>query len=110
MTSTEKERSQAVAEVFKALGHPSRAFMVEKLKEAEYCVCELSEMIGADMSTISRHLSILKKAGIVIDRKAGTTVYYSLACDCLGKMLSGVENILRMKVESQTKVLSSLRS
>jgi ArsR family transcriptional regulator len=107
MNREEKNRSQAIAEVFKALGHPSRVFVVEKLKDSEHCVCELSELIGVDMSTVSRHLSILKKAGIVQDRKEGTTVYYSLACNCLGQMLSGVENILRMKLESQTAALSS---
>ena len=106
MTDNERIRSQAVSEVFKALGHPSRVFIVEQLAESRHCVCELSEMIGADMSTVSRHLSILKRAGIVIDSKEATTVYYSLACDCLGEMLSGVENILRMRVESETAALS----
>ena len=109
MTKEEQNKNQAVAEVFKALGHPSRVFIVESLKSADHCVCELSEMIGADMSTVSRHLSILKRAGIVTDRKEGTTVYYSLACDCLGGMLSGVENVLRMKLESQQAALDSLR-
>jgi len=86
MTNEERSRSQAVSQVFKALGHPSRAFIVEKLRESEHCVCELSEMIGADMST----------------------VYYSLACDCLGGMLSGVESILHMQLDSQSAVVSSL--
>jgi DNA-binding transcriptional ArsR family regulator len=106
MTKNELNRSSAVSAVFKALGHPSRVFIVEKLKEAEHCVCELSELIGVDMSTVSRHLSLLKRAGIVVDRKEGTTVYYSLACTCLGQMLDGVENILRRQLESQTAALS----
>ena len=106
MKEGERNRSQAVSEVFKALGHPSRVFIVEKLKAADHCVCELSELIGADMSTVSRHLSILKRAGIVTDRKEGTTVYYSLACNCLGQMLDGVENILRRQVESRSAALS----
>ena len=110
MTKEERNRSQAVSEVFKALGHPSRVFIVEKLKDAEQCVCELSEMIGVDMSTVSRHLSILKKAGIVADRKEGTTVFYSLACDCLSQMLSGVENILRMQLESQAAALGVMQN
>ena len=83
MTKAEQNRSQAIAAVFKALGHPSRVFIVETLRIADHCVCELSELIGVDMSTVSRHLSILKRAGIVTDRKEGTTVYYSLVCDCL---------------------------
>ena len=110
MTKEERNRSQAVSEVFKALGHPSRVFIVEKLKEEEHCVCELSEMIGVDMSTVSRHLSLLKKAGIVTDRKEGTTVYYSLACDCLGQMITGVENILRIQLESQAAVLAAIQN
>lgn len=106
MTSQETNRSQAVSEVFKALGHPSRVYIVERLQDKEHCVCELSEMIGVDMSTVSRHLSILRKAGIVKDRKEGTTVYYSLACECLGQMLNAVENILKMRLESQTAALA----
>ncbi len=108
MTKDEQNRSHAVSAVFKALGHPSRVYIVEKLKEADHCVCELGELIGVDMSTVSRHLSILKKAGIVKDRKEGTTVYYSLACDCLTQMLSGVENIIRMQLESQIAALSGV--
>ena len=110
MTDNERSRSIGVAEVFKALGHPSRVFIVEKLGESRHCVCELSEMIGVDMSTVSRHLSILKAAGIVADRKEGTTVYYSLACDCLGGMLSGVENILRLRLASQAAALTGAGS
>ena len=108
MTKEERNRSQAVSAVFKALGHPSRVFIIEKLNEADHCVCELSELIGVDMSTVSRHLSILKNAGIVKDRKEGTTVYYSLACNCLGQMLAGVENILRANLDSQTAALAKM--
>ena len=106
MTRTEQNRSQAISTVFKALGHPSRVFIVERLKTADHCVCELSEMIGVDMSTVSRHLSILKKAGIVTERKERTTVYYSLVCGCLTEMLSGVENIIRIQLEAQTAALT----
>ena len=105
MNTAETDRSTAVAAVFKALGHPTRVFIVEKLREEERCVCELSAMIGADMSTVSRHLSILKAAGVVRDRKQGTTVYYSLACDCLAQMLAGVENIIEMRLRSQSAAL-----
>lgn len=108
MNETERSRSRSVAGVFKALGHPSRAFIVEKLRESEHCVCELSEMIGADVSTVSRHLAILKRARILTDRKEGTTVYYSLACDCLGQMLAGVENILRRRIETETAALNGV--
>ncbi len=95
-----------MAAVFKALGHPSRTFIVETLARGERCVCELSEMVGADVSTVSRHLALLREAGIIVSRKDGTTVYYSLACNCLGQMIDGVENVIRMKAERQSAALA----
>ena len=105
MDQSEKLHSAAVSEVFKALGHPSRLFIVERLAAAPHCVCELSELVGADMSTVSRHLSILRSAGIVSDRKEGTTVYYSLTCTCFAQMLDGAENIVRQRIDAQKAVV-----
>lgn len=65
----------AQAKIFKALGHPSRLTMVTALQEGEKCVCELQQMLGFDMSTISKHLAILKEAGVVSTEKKGTSVY-----------------------------------
>ena len=48
------------AKIFKALGHPSRLLMVHALREGEKCVCDLQSLIGADMSTVSRHLAVLR--------------------------------------------------
>ncbi len=107
MTTNEVNRSRAVSEVFKALGHPSRVFIVETLQKSEHCVCRLSEMIGADMSTVSRHLSILKRAGIIKDRKEGSTVYYSLTCGCFRQMLAGAQNIIRGRAESEAAAINS---
>ena len=108
MEETERFRSVARAAVFKAMGHPSRIFILEMLQKAPHCVCELAELVGADMSTVSKHLAVLKSAGIVWDRKEGTTVYYSLACSCLGDMLQSAENIIRQNVERQKQSLASL--
>jgi ArsR family transcriptional regulator len=71
------------AAVFKALGHPTRLFIAEELGKGEKCVCELTEMIGADTSTVSRHLSVLRNAGIVKDEKRGLQVFYSLRTPCI---------------------------
>ncbi|MBN1837835.1 MAG: winged helix-turn-helix transcriptional regulator [Spirochaetales bacterium] len=101
MTETEKSRSAARAGILKALGHPSRIFIVEKLAEKPYCVCELTEMIGADTSTVSKHLSILKNAGIISDRKQGTTVYYSLEAPCLLRFISCVEQVIEQNIHKQ---------
>ena len=101
MTNQEKNRSEARARILKALAHPSRIFIVDKLSEHPYCVCELTEMIGADTSTVSKHLSILKNAGIILDRKEGTTVYYSLEAPCLLRFIGCVEQVVEQNARKQ---------
>lgn len=73
---------------FKALGHPTRLWIAEQLADgAEHCVCEFVRAVGDEFPTISRHLSILKAAGVVVDEKRGKQVYYRLACPCIGTLL-----------------------
>lgn len=73
----------AMALIMKAMAHPTRLFILDKLNEKEHCVCELQELIGSDMSTVSRHLSVLRNAGIVTTRKHNNQVFYSLLCPCI---------------------------
>jgi len=98
-------RYEARASIFKALGHPTRLFILDKLRENKHCVCELTELVGADTSTISKHLTILRNAGLVKGVKSGTTVYYSLTCQCLNQFFEGAETLLQMKAEKDTSVL-----
>jgi DNA-binding transcriptional ArsR family regulator len=85
---------EARARVLKALAHPSRLFMVDVLAKGERCVCELTEMVGADMSTVSKHLSVLRSAGIVTDDKRGMQVYYTLKMPCVLRFFDCVELVL----------------
>jgi ArsR family transcriptional regulator len=94
-------RLQARAEIIKAMAHPTRLFIVEELSRAERCVCELTEMIGADISTVSKHLSILKNAGILDDEKRGTQVWYSLRCPCVLGFIDCVQGVLTMNAARQ---------
>ena len=96
-----KAKYEARARVIKAMSHPTRLFMVDKLSRGERCVCELTEMVGDDISTISRHLSILKDAGIVADEKRGTQVFYSLRVPCVLKFFSCVESVLKTNAKEQ---------
>ncbi len=107
MTETEKLRSEGRAAILKALAHPSRIFIAEKLSEKPYCVCELTAMIGADTSTISKHLSILKNAGIITDKKKGTAVYYSLETPCILRLISCVESVIEQNLNKQLACLES---
>ena len=105
MTDEEKFKSESRAVILKAIAHPSRIFIVDKLNEKSYCVCELADLIGIDQSTASKHLSILKKAGIIDDTKKGTTVYYSLRCKCLLDFIGCIENVIKMNIERDSKYL-----
>lgn len=77
------QRYERRARVIKALAHPSRLFIVDRLSEREHCVNELTALIGSDMSTISKHLSVLKNAGVVQDERRGASIYYSLRIPCI---------------------------
>lgn len=77
------QRRKQRAAVFKALGHPARLQIVEELADGERCVCELVDLVGLGWSAVSRHLSVLKAAGILDDEKRGLQVYYRLALPCV---------------------------
>lgn len=82
------------ARVLKAMAHPTRLYMVDVLSHGERCVHELTEMVGADMSTVSKHLSILRGVGIVRDDKRGAEVYYSLRMKCVLGFFDCIEAVL----------------
>jgi len=85
---------EARARVMKALAHPTRLFIVDELSRGERCVCDLTEKIGADVSTVSKHLSVLKSAGIVRDDKRGVQVFYRLRVPCILNFFGCVEAVL----------------
>ena len=91
----------ARAAIIKAMAHPTRLFIIETLSEKQHCVCELTEMIGADTSTVSKHLSILKHAGIVTDQKRGLMVYYSLKVPCVLNFMGCIESVLKDRIKEQ---------
>jgi ArsR family transcriptional regulator len=101
MDSATRERCEARARILKALAHPTRLFIAEELGRGARCVCELQEMIGADLSTVSKHLAQLRGAGIVNDEKRGAQVFYSLRATCVPDFLGCVERILRDNAERQ---------
>jgi len=75
------------AKIFKALGHPARLKMTCLLREGPKSVGELTDYVGLDMSTVSKHLSVLKEAQIVSSSKRASTVFYKLELRCLDNFL-----------------------
>ncbi len=93
--SEEKTRYGERAEIIKAMAHATRLYIVDVLSEGELCVNELTKLVGADMSTVSRHLSVLRSAGIVAAEKRGSHMYYSLRVPCVLRFFECVEAVLQ---------------
>lgn len=110
MKQSEIRLYEARANIIKALSHPSRLFIVDMLKIGSRTVGELTEMIGADTSTVSKHLSVLKNAGIVDDEKKGTSVYYSLLCPCILDFISCIEDVIESNANKHIEMLKCCKT
>lgn len=104
MDETTRVRLEARARIIKALGHASRLLMIDELSLGERCVCELRDLVEADLSTVSKHLSVLKNAGLVEDEKRGTQVFYRLKVPCVLKFFSCVEAVLENQAREAQKI------
>lgn len=95
MDATTRAQYESRARIIKAVAHPTRLFIVDELaKNGERCVCELTGLIGADMSTVSRHLSLLSGAGIIESDKRGLQVYYRLRAPCIMNFLQCIPALI----------------
>jgi DNA-binding transcriptional ArsR family regulator len=99
MNRKKKKQLEARSRIIKALAHPTRLFIIDELSSGEQCVCELTKMIGDDISTVSKHLSVLKQAGIVEDEKRGLQVWYSLRVPCILNFFGCIESVLKANVK-----------
>jgi DNA-binding transcriptional ArsR family regulator len=100
-------RFEARAKILKALAHPTRLFIVDELSRGQRCVQELTEMIGSDISTVSKHLSVLKNVNVVSDEKRGTQVFYTLKMSCAVNFFSCVEDILHTNIQEQIDLVGN---
>ena len=90
---TQRENAMdGAAGVFKALGHPARVRIVRTLADGEKCVCDLVAAAGLGWSSVSRHLSVLRGAGVVTDEKRGQQVIYRMALPCVNRFLDCLEH------------------
>jgi ArsR family transcriptional regulator, arsenate/arsenite/antimonite-responsive transcriptional repressor len=107
MNSVAKLEVKPVSRLLKALGDETRLRIVALLSHGELCVCHLQEALGLSQSNVSRHLAVLRAAGVVEDRRDGTWVYYRLVtqtnldCERLLRSLMksfGNRDVLRVDV------------
>jgi len=75
-------------EILKALAHPVRLGLVETLSDKRLCVNDLAGLFPVDRTTISKHLAVLKEAGVLEDQREGREIYYHLRVPCLEEFIS----------------------
>lgn len=89
--------------VIKALAHPTRLRIIEFLSSGPRCVSAIQAEVGSDLSTVSKHLSLMREAGWVSCEKRGLQIYYEIACTCLEDFLRCVDTLAR-ETESDGEV------
>lgn len=87
-------RYEIRAELLKAVAHPARLMMVDALAEGEKCVCELQELVGSAMPTVSQHLAKMKSAGIIAGRRQDNRIYYRLLVPCITNIFLCTDEVL----------------
>ena len=105
MKKKSPEHYEARAKIARALAHPTRLLLLDVLKQKETCVCDLTDIVGVDQSTVSKHLAILREAGLVASRKEGTMTFYRQTATCLEGFFNCVETILKENLAAQRAVL-----
>lgn len=105
MNEKTKREYEARAKVIKALAHPARLFIVDQLSARDFPVTELTDLVGLDMSTVSKHLAVLKAAGIITSEKQGTRVLYHLQMPCVLQFFSCTEKVIRNAARQYQEIL-----
>lgn len=105
MNESTRKRYEARARVAKAMAHASRLLILDLLQTGERCVGELTEAVGADQSTVSKHLAVLKDVGLVDVRRDGALNYYRVSCGCLDGFFSCLENVLSANLAASQKAI-----
>jgi DNA-binding transcriptional ArsR family regulator len=101
------EHYRQQAQVLKALAHPTRLFIVDLLAKGPVCVCDITARVGADVSTVSKHLSVMRAAGIVADHKEGLQVHYHLKTPCVTKFFTCARSVMRADNAARNRTLAS---
>ncbi len=110
MSRASRPLYQAKAEFFKTLGHPARIRILELHSDREHAVSELLPEVGVEATSLSQQLAILRRAGLVVSRKEGSTVYYSLTSPEVAQLLAVARRILTEVLAGQVELLADLRA
>ncbi|MCA9784755.1 MAG: winged helix-turn-helix transcriptional regulator [Candidatus Cloacimonetes bacterium] len=97
------------ARVFKALAHPVRLRLVEELRGGPVCVCELAALFPIGLPAISKHLGLLREAGVVAVRKEGTRSIHSLVMPCMLESFACIDRLILERLDEQESLRGQMR-
>ncbi len=106
------------AELFKALAHPVRVRALERLVDpelgsrelsaGELSVGELAELLGLEVAQVSQQLAVLRRANVVLTRREGNTIYYSVRDPRISQLLAVARQLLLASLQDSQTLLASL--
>ena len=88
-----KSKASARSAIVKAMAHPTRLLVMEHLMHGEECVNDLTLLAGCDVTTLSKHLSLMKRAGLLACEKRGLNVFYRISCPCFSQFFDCIDLI-----------------
>jgi DNA-binding transcriptional ArsR family regulator len=100
---------ELIAERFRVLSEPTRIRLLDRLRDGEATVLELTELIGTTQQNVSKHLSVLQRSGIVARRKQGNFAYYRIVDEGVYSLCEAVCGSLRQQVESLHRLVGGVR-
>jgi DNA-binding transcriptional ArsR family regulator len=92
--------------IFKAMGQPTRLEILNLLKDGERCVCEIFPEIKQEQANVSKHLAILKQAGILDSRKEGLRIIYWIKNPEILKLLGTVSTLLKVQAREHQELMA----
>ena len=101
---------QLKAEFFKTLAHPARIRVLELLSEREHAVSEMLPEVGIEPAHLSQQLAVLRRMNLVVSRKEGSAVFYSLTSPDVAELLAVARKILTGVLSGQAGLLADLRA
>ncbi len=96
------------ADYLSALANPARLAVIEELKSGESSVGRLVERLRIEQSSLSKHLAILRRAGVLVSRQHKTTVFYSIRDRRIFQVLRPISEMLRKQMEESRAILARL--
>ena len=99
------ELLQRIAEVLKAMADPTRLKILHSLQQGERCVSNILEIVGGSQANVSKHLSVLKRAGLVESRRDGLNVFYQISDEGVFSICRNVCDSLELRVDREHKTI-----